>query len=175
MGVWLQQTALQPREGAHCSAPWSLGRNQGDSPPLPPPPTISSRVSGRPRTEAGALSVLRPGRGQARQQRGPGARYLCGRLRLLRQWGLLGGSHRQFKSRAGHPAAEGDRKKRRRGGERGARLAGFLSSGPGRITSSLQPSTEPQEPPGRRAGAGAQDGGEDSSDVPGLRPSFAYT
>lgn len=61
-----------------------------------------------------------------RGQGGAGAQYLCRRLRLLWQWGLLGGSHRQFKSRAGHPAARGDEEeKRRRGDERGAMPGGI--------------------------------------------------
>lgn len=58
---------------------------------------------------------------------------------------------------------------------------GVSSSGLGKTTASLEPSTGPPKAPGHGVGAGAQfhprprDGGEDRFDVPGLGPSSVYT
>lgn len=168
------QTALLPK--------FSAG-TQGDSPSLP-----SQGL------QLGLQQLMHQGRhrvlcckdtaraGSTTGQGRAGARYLCWRLRLLRQWGLLGGSHGQFKSRAGHPAAREEKnRRRRRGDERGSRPGGVLKLWPQKITASPCPSTEQHEPPRCGVGAGSQfyprprDGGENQSDVPGLRPSSACT
>lgn len=111
-GTWLRQTALYPQRRVPAALlPGFSAGSRG----TPAPHTVSSQVQSSPALRR-ALSFLLQGHCQGRQHHGARARYLCRRLRLLRQWGLLRGSHWQFKSRAGHPAAGGDGNERRRRG-----------------------------------------------------------
>lgn len=101
---------------------------KSDFPFVPTPPESSHKVSSwvydRPHTDAGtefSAAKALPGLAVPWSRGGARTRYLCWRLCLLWQWRLLSGSHRQFKSRAGYPAARRDENKRRIRDERGVR------------------------------------------------------